>query len=62
LQEVRFSIDDNYKNRWSTHRLIDFNANKDTRFEDIKSVLNMAISNVKIKIAHNNGLPLTLSE
>ena len=28
LQEVRFAIDDNYKSRWSKHRLIDFNSNK----------------------------------
>jgi len=53
LQEVRFVIDDNYKNRWNKHRLIDFNSHKDTIFDDIKSVLNMAISTVRMKITHN---------
>lgn len=53
LQEVRFAIDDNYKSRWSKHRLIDFNSNKDTSFNDVKSVLEMAISTVKMKITHN---------
>ncbi len=53
LQEVRFAVDDNYKRRWSKHRLIDFNSNKDTGFNDVKSVLEMAISTVKIKIIHN---------
>jgi hypothetical protein len=56
LQEVRFAIDDNYKNRWSKHRLIDFNSNKDTNFDDVKSVLEMAISAVKMKITHNKSL------
>ena len=54
LQEVRFVIDDHYKNRWKKHRLIDFNSNKETSFKDIKSVLNMAISTVTMKITHNN--------
>lgn len=53
LQEVRFAIDDNYKSRWRKHRLIDFNSNKDTSFDDVKLVLEMAISKVKMKITHN---------
>jgi hypothetical protein len=52
LQEVRFVIDDKFKNRWSKHRLLDFNSHKDTSFQDIRSVLNKAISIVKIKIEH----------
>jgi len=54
LQEVRFVIDDIYKSRWSKHRLIDFNSHQDTSFEDIKSVLNKAISTVRYKISHDN--------
>lgn len=53
LQEVRFAIDDNYKDRWQEHRLIDFNSHSDTSFADIKYVLNFAISTVRRKIAHN---------
>lgn len=51
LQEVRFTIDDHYRKRWTEHRLIDFNANNDTSFEDIKSVLAQAIATVKRKLA-----------
>ena len=53
LQEVRFAIDDNYKDRWEKHRLLDFNSNRSTRFSDIKSVLNTAITTVKWKLSHN---------
>ena len=51
LQEVRFIIDDDYRERWTKHRLVDFNANKDTSFEDIKSVLAQAIATVRRKLA-----------
>lgn len=50
LQEVRFTIDDNYRTRWTKHRLIDFNTNKDTSFEEIKFVLSKSISTVKGKL------------
>ena len=51
LQEVRFAIDDHYRERWTKHRLIDFNANQNTNFEDIKSVLAQAIATVRGKLA-----------
>jgi hypothetical protein len=50
LQEVRFVIDDNYKNRWKIHRLADFNAHPDTTFRDVKTVIAKAIENVKRKL------------
>jgi len=53
LQEVRFAIDDNYKDRWEKHRLIDFNANSKTRFEDVKNVLALAIKAVENKLKTN---------
>jgi hypothetical protein len=53
LQEVRFAIDGNYKDRWDKHRLVDFNSHSDTSFADIKHVLNVAISTVRWKITHN---------
>lgn len=55
LQEVRFAIDDNYKDRWDKHRLVDFNSHSDTNFTDIKYVLNVAISAVRQKITHNKA-------
>jgi len=51
LQEVRFVIDDHYRERWTKHRLIDFNTYKETSFEDIKSVLSKAIAMAKEKLA-----------
>ncbi len=50
LQEVRFTIDNHYRERWKKHRLIDFNVNKDTNFADIKSVLAQATATVRGKI------------
>jgi hypothetical protein len=54
LQEVRFIIDDNYSDRWSVHRLADFNANEKTSFSDIKSVLKAAIDTVIKKLKYND--------
>lgn len=51
LQEVRFAIDDHYRERWAKHRLVDFNDNKDTSFADIKSVLAQATATVRGKLA-----------
>ena len=51
LQEVRFTIDDRFRKRWTKHRLIDFNADKATTFEDVKAVLAQAIATVKGKLA-----------
>ncbi len=50
LQEIRFTIDDYYRERWKKHRLIDFNENKDTNFEEIKFVLDQTITTVKKKL------------
>lgn len=57
LQEVRFVIDDNFEDRWASHRLADFNAHRETTFGDIKFVLNKAIFIVKSKILHNSYNP-----
>ena len=50
IQEVRFAIDDLYRERWSRHRLVDFNAHQKTHFGDIKSVLDRATATVKKKL------------
>ena len=50
LQEVRFTIDNHYRERWEKHRLIDFNDNKNTSFENIKYVLAQAIATVRGKL------------
>lgn len=54
LQEVRFLIDDNYRNRWKVHRLEDFNSAPETTFEDVKSVIARAIETVKGKLRTAN--------
>ncbi len=51
LQEVRFAIDDRYRDRWTKHRLIDFNADNATTFEDVKAVLAQAMTTVRGKLA-----------
>jgi len=50
LQEVRFVIDDNYRNRWKVHRLEDFNSHPDTSFGDVKTVMAKAIETVRGKL------------
>jgi hypothetical protein len=50
FQEVRFVIDDLYKDYWEVHRLADFNSNEKTSHEDIKKVLTVAIERVKKKL------------
>ncbi len=50
LQEVRFAIDDLYRNSWKSHRLADFNSNKETTFSDIEKVLSLAIERVSRKL------------
>lgn len=54
LQEVRFTIDDLYRKRWKKHRLLDFNADNATSFDDIKSVLSQAMDTVRSKLARYN--------
>jgi len=39
IQEVRFTINDNFPDRWKRHQLQDFNNHEDTRFEDVIWVL-----------------------
>lgn len=50
LQEVRFVIDDRYRDRWERHRLTDFNAHPDTTFRDVKSVIKKTIDTVTGKL------------
>jgi hypothetical protein len=53
LQEVRFAIDDFYKNYWQVHRLRDFNSNSKTTFSNIKFVIKEAKIRTKNKLAKN---------
>jgi len=50
LQEVRFAIDDHYRDRWTLHRLADFNSHQATTFADVKSVIAMASQRIKAKL------------
>jgi len=50
MQEVRFVIDDLFPERWTAHRLADFNSHPQTTFEDILLVLDTAISAVEAKL------------
>ena len=55
LQEVRFAIDDLYRDRWEKHRLIDFNGNENTTFKDVKNVIKKATETVESKIRITNS-------
>ena len=55
LQEVRFTIDDNYKDRWKVHRLADFNSHPNTTYTDVVKVLDVTIYRVKQKLEHYNS-------
>ncbi|MBX2805341.1 MAG: hypothetical protein KTR19_05170 [Hyphomicrobiales bacterium] len=50
LQEVRFAIDDLFRNRWKVHRLAEFNSHKDTKHKDILSVLDLAMNRINQKL------------
>lgn len=50
LQEVRFAIDDNYRDRWDKHRLADFNGHPKTEYKDVKAVIAIAINTVERKL------------
>lgn len=39
IQETRFTINDNFAERWQEHQLMDFNNHESTQFEDIRWVL-----------------------
>ncbi|WP_455205367.1 DUF6197 family protein [Kaarinaea lacus] len=39
VQETRFTINDNFAERWQEHQLMDFNNHESTKFEDIRWVL-----------------------
>ena len=39
IQEVRFTINDNFPERWRRHHLQDFNNDQDTQFKDVLWVL-----------------------
>jgi len=50
LQEVRFTIDDTFNDRWTVHRLADFNNHAYTSYVDVLSVLEITINRVKLKL------------
>ncbi|MDB9795163.1 hypothetical protein OAB76_00785 [Flavobacteriaceae bacterium] len=50
LQQVRWSIDNHYKERLSGHRLMDFNNHSNTNFDEIKQLLQESILIAQQKI------------
>jgi len=55
IQEVRFTIDDNFPERWEVHRLMDFNNHSATVFEDIKWVLEETKRRLLARYQGNNN-------
>jgi len=52
IQEVRFTIDDNYPDRWKQHQLQDFNNHKDTNFEEVIEVLKITRKRLLARLNH----------
>jgi hypothetical protein len=50
LQEVRFAVEDATHGREFEHRLMDFNNLPETRFEDVRNVLQVARSRVAARL------------
>jgi len=53
IQEVRFTIADNYKDRWKVHRLADFNSHPKTTYQDVIDVLDLTINRIRKKLKHS---------
>ncbi len=51
LQEVRFVIDDRYKDRWQIHRLGDFNGHEKTTHTEVIEVIDTAANRIKFKLS-----------
>ena len=53
LQQVRWVIDSQYKERLNGHRLMDFNNHENTNFEDVKRLLADSILIIEKEIDEN---------
>ena len=59
IQEVRFTIDDNFPDRWTRHHLQDFNNHKDTRFDDVIWVLQETRRRLLKRLDRKEMMPAT---
>jgi hypothetical protein len=55
LQEVRFAIDDQFKDRWEVHRLAEFNSHPDTEYSDVLAVLATAHRRIEQKLGSQSS-------
>ena len=53
LQQVRWNIDNQYKERLAGHRLMDFNNHGNTNFDEIKRLLAESIKIIEKKVAED---------
>jgi len=51
LQQIRWFINDKFRDRWDNHRLMDFNNHPDTTFDEIKRLFAESIKIIEQKIA-----------
>lgn len=49
IQEIRFTINDNFSDRWKKHQLMDFNNHPSTDFDEIQWVLNETLNRLKTR-------------
>jgi len=55
IQEVRFTINDNFPDRWQRHQLQEFNNHIDTRFEDVIWVLQETRKRLLLRLNRSEG-------
>jgi len=53
MQETRFTVGDNFPDRWKVHELVDFNNHESTSFNDIKWVLDE--TRMRLEKRYQNG-------
>lgn len=54
LQQVRWLIQDQFKERLAGHRLMDFNNHENTSFDEIKKLLKQSIVIIEQKVKNKN--------
>jgi len=55
IQEVRFTINEHYSNRWKRHQLMDFNNHPFTTFDEIHWVLNETLKRLSRRYSNQKN-------
>lgn len=61
IQEIRFTINDNFPERWRAHQLMEFNNHPATTFRDIRQVLEDTKKHLESRYQDNKDNELSKS-